>query len=157
VWFHHAIYAPGQYTGVNAAVVDSGGETRAIDRGDLRRTEQQDCNLGGLALNRAVSGSGAIPLTAAQRCASTVRQGNAEATRFMPLARIHHHRSQICSRELAMDLFARGYHRPKLFRPDALPNDPRRFGNLRVEEDPGDRLGRNRASAGHGRALRKVA
>jgi N-acetylated-alpha-linked acidic dipeptidase len=50
-WFHHAIYAPGQYTGYAAVVVP--GVSEAIDRGDLRRTEQQIAVLEA-ALNRAV-------------------------------------------------------------------------------------------------------
>src|SRR6202158_4522146 len=51
LWFHHAIYAPGQYTGYAAVVIP--GVNEAIDRGDLRRTEQQIAALG-VALNRAV-------------------------------------------------------------------------------------------------------
>ncbi|MGB8979417.1 MAG: M28 family metallopeptidase, partial [Terriglobales bacterium] len=49
-WFHHAIYAPGQYTGYAAVVVP--GVSEAIDRGDLQRTQQQ---IGALvaALNRS--------------------------------------------------------------------------------------------------------
>jgi len=50
-WFHHAIYAPGQYTGYAAIVIP--GVNEAIDRGDLRRTEQQIAALAA-ALNRAV-------------------------------------------------------------------------------------------------------
>ena len=50
-WFHHAIYAPGQYTGYAAVVIP--GVNEAIDRGDLRRTEQQIAILAA-ALNRAV-------------------------------------------------------------------------------------------------------
>ena len=50
-WFHHAIYAPGQYTGYAAVVIP--GVNEAIDRGDLRRTEQQVAALAA-ALNRAV-------------------------------------------------------------------------------------------------------
>ena len=50
-WYHHAIYAPGQYTGYAAVVIP--GVTEAIDRGDLRRTEQQIAALAA-ALNRAV-------------------------------------------------------------------------------------------------------
>ena len=50
-WFHHAIYAPGQYTGYAAVVIP--GVNAAIDRGDLRRTEQQIAALAA-ALNRAV-------------------------------------------------------------------------------------------------------
>jgi N-acetylated-alpha-linked acidic dipeptidase len=49
-WFHHSIYAPGQYTGYAAVVVP--GVSEAIDRGDLQRTQQQ---IGALvaALNRS--------------------------------------------------------------------------------------------------------
>lgn len=50
-WFHHAIYAPGQYTGYAAVVIP--GVNEAIDRGDLRRTEQQIAALAA-ALSRAV-------------------------------------------------------------------------------------------------------
>ena len=50
-WFHHAIYAPGQYTGYAAVVIP--GVNEAIDRGDLHRTEQQIAALAA-ALNRAV-------------------------------------------------------------------------------------------------------
>ncbi len=50
-WFHHAIYAPGQYTGYAAVVIP--GVNEAIDRGDVRRTEQQIAALAA-ALNRAV-------------------------------------------------------------------------------------------------------
>jgi N-acetylated-alpha-linked acidic dipeptidase len=50
-WFHHAIYAPGQYTGYAAVVIP--GVNEAIDRSDLRRTEQQIAALAA-ALNRAV-------------------------------------------------------------------------------------------------------
>jgi N-acetylated-alpha-linked acidic dipeptidase len=50
-WFHHAIYAPGQYTGYAAVVIP--GVNEAIDRNDLRRTEQQIAALAA-ALNRAV-------------------------------------------------------------------------------------------------------
>ncbi len=50
-WFHHAIYAPGQYTGYAAVVIP--GVNEAIDRGDLKRTEQQIAALTA-ALNRAV-------------------------------------------------------------------------------------------------------
>ncbi|MGO8985243.1 MAG: M28 family metallopeptidase [Terriglobales bacterium] len=50
-WFHHAIYAPGQYTGYAAVVVP--GVNEAIDQGDLRRTERQIAVLAA-ALNRAV-------------------------------------------------------------------------------------------------------
>jgi N-acetylated-alpha-linked acidic dipeptidase len=48
-WFHHAIYAPGQYTGYAAVVIP--GVNEAIERGDLRRTEQQIAALAA-ALNR---------------------------------------------------------------------------------------------------------
>jgi N-acetylated-alpha-linked acidic dipeptidase len=51
-WFHHAIYAPGQYTGYAALVIP--GVNEAIDRGDLQRTEQQIAALAA-ALNRAVA------------------------------------------------------------------------------------------------------
>jgi N-acetylated-alpha-linked acidic dipeptidase len=51
-WFHHAIYAPGQYTGYAAVVIP--GVNEAIDRNDLRRTEQQIAVLAD-ALNRAVA------------------------------------------------------------------------------------------------------
>jgi len=50
-WFHHAVYAPGQYTGYAAVVIP--GVSEAIDRGDLRGTEQQIAALAA-ALNRAV-------------------------------------------------------------------------------------------------------
>ncbi len=49
-WYHHAIYAPGQYTGYAAVVIP--GVNEAIDRGDLRRTEQQIAALAA-ALNRS--------------------------------------------------------------------------------------------------------
>ena len=49
-WFHHAIYAPGQYTGYAAVVIP--GVNEAIDLGDLHRTEQQIATLA-FALNRA--------------------------------------------------------------------------------------------------------
>jgi N-acetylated-alpha-linked acidic dipeptidase len=51
-WFHHAIYAPGQYTGYAAVVIP--GVNEAIDRGDSIRTGQQIAALAA-ALNRAVS------------------------------------------------------------------------------------------------------
>lgn len=51
-WFKHAIYAPGQYTGYAAVVIP--GVNEAIDRGDLRATEQQIAALAA-ALNRASS------------------------------------------------------------------------------------------------------
>jgi N-acetylated-alpha-linked acidic dipeptidase len=50
-WYHHAIYAPGQYTGYAAVVIP--GVNEAIDRGDLRRTEQQIAVLAA-ALHRAI-------------------------------------------------------------------------------------------------------
>ncbi len=50
-WFHHAIYAPGQYTGYAAVVIP--GVNEAIDRGDLQRTQQQIAALA-VALNRCV-------------------------------------------------------------------------------------------------------
>lgn len=50
-WYHHAIYAPGQYTGYAAVVIP--GVSEAIDRGDLRRTEEQIAVLAA-ALNRAL-------------------------------------------------------------------------------------------------------
>jgi N-acetylated-alpha-linked acidic dipeptidase len=49
-WFHHSIYAPGQYTGYAAVVIP--GVTEAIDRVDLDRTEKQIAALAA-ALNRA--------------------------------------------------------------------------------------------------------
>ena len=49
-WYHHAIYAPGQYTGYAAVVIP--GVNEAIDQGDLRRTEQQIAVLAA-ALHRA--------------------------------------------------------------------------------------------------------
>ena len=49
-WFHHAIYAPGQYTGYAAVVIP--GVNEAIDKRDIRRTEQQIAVLAA-ALNRA--------------------------------------------------------------------------------------------------------
>jgi len=49
-WFHHSIYAPGQYTGYAAVVIP--GVTEAIDRADLGRTEKQIAALAA-ALNRA--------------------------------------------------------------------------------------------------------
>jgi N-acetylated-alpha-linked acidic dipeptidase len=48
-WYRHAIYAPGQYTGYAAVVIP--GVNEAIDRGDIRRTEQQIAALAA-ALNR---------------------------------------------------------------------------------------------------------
>ena len=50
-WYHHAIFAPGQYTGYAAVVIP--GVNEAIDRGDLARTEQQIAALAA-ALNRCV-------------------------------------------------------------------------------------------------------
>ena len=50
-WFHHAIYAPGQYTGYAAVVIPEVNE--AIDRGDVQRTQQQIAALTE-ALNRCV-------------------------------------------------------------------------------------------------------
>jgi N-acetylated-alpha-linked acidic dipeptidase len=49
-WYHHAIYAPGQYTGYAAVVIP--GVNEAIDGGDVRRTEQQIAALAA-ALHRA--------------------------------------------------------------------------------------------------------
>jgi N-acetylated-alpha-linked acidic dipeptidase len=49
-WYHHAIYAPGQYTGYAAVVIP--GVSEAIGRDDIRRTEQQIAALAA-ALNRA--------------------------------------------------------------------------------------------------------
>jgi N-acetylated-alpha-linked acidic dipeptidase len=49
-WFHHAIYAPGQYTGYAAVVIP--GVNEAIDKHDLERTGQQIAVLAA-ALNRA--------------------------------------------------------------------------------------------------------
>jgi len=39
VWYHHSIFAPGQYTGYAAVVIP--GVNEAIDRGDVARVEQQ--------------------------------------------------------------------------------------------------------------------
>ncbi|HXP45697.1 MAG TPA: transferrin receptor-like dimerization domain-containing protein, partial [Terriglobales bacterium] len=39
LWFRHAIYAPGRYTGYAADVIP--GVNEAIDAGDLQATEQQ--------------------------------------------------------------------------------------------------------------------
>jgi N-acetylated-alpha-linked acidic dipeptidase len=50
-WYHHAIYAPGQYTGYAAVVIP--GVNEAIDRGDRQRTEQQITAIAA-ALNRGV-------------------------------------------------------------------------------------------------------
>src|SRR5438093_10011830 len=49
-WYHHAIYAPGQYTGYAAVVVP--GVNEAIDRHDVDRTREQISALAA-ALNRA--------------------------------------------------------------------------------------------------------
>jgi N-acetylated-alpha-linked acidic dipeptidase len=49
-WFHHAIYAPGQYTGYAAVVIP--GVKEAIDRHDVDRTQEQISALAA-ALNRA--------------------------------------------------------------------------------------------------------
>jgi N-acetylated-alpha-linked acidic dipeptidase len=49
-WYHHSIYAPGQYTGYAAVVIP--GVNEAIDQGDLQRTEEQIAALAA-ALNRA--------------------------------------------------------------------------------------------------------
>jgi N-acetylated-alpha-linked acidic dipeptidase len=49
-WYHHSIYAPGQYTGYAAVVIP--GVNEAIDAGDARRTEQQIAALAA-ALHRA--------------------------------------------------------------------------------------------------------
>ena len=49
-WFHHAIYAPGQYTGYAAVVIP--GVNEAIDKHDLERTREQISALAA-ALNRA--------------------------------------------------------------------------------------------------------
>jgi N-acetylated-alpha-linked acidic dipeptidase len=51
-WYHHAIYAPGQYTGYAAVVIP--GVNEAIDRGDLNRTTQQIAVLAA-ALSRAAA------------------------------------------------------------------------------------------------------
>ena len=49
-WYHHAIYAPGQYTGYAAVVIP--GVNEAIDRGDTQRAQQQLAALAA-ALNRS--------------------------------------------------------------------------------------------------------
>jgi N-acetylated-alpha-linked acidic dipeptidase len=49
-WYHHAIYAPGQYTGYAAVVIP--GVNEAIDLGDLQRTQQQIAALAAV-LNRS--------------------------------------------------------------------------------------------------------
>ena len=51
-WYHHAIYAPGEYTGYAAVVIP--GVNEAIDKGDAERTAQQVGALAG-ALNRAAN------------------------------------------------------------------------------------------------------
>lgn len=51
-WYHHAIYAPGEYTGYAAVVIP--GVNEAIDRGDRARAEQQIAALAA-ALNRCVA------------------------------------------------------------------------------------------------------
>jgi N-acetylated-alpha-linked acidic dipeptidase len=51
-WFHHAIYAPGQYTGYAAVVIP--GVNEAIDASDLARTQQQVAALAA-ALNRSAT------------------------------------------------------------------------------------------------------
>ena len=51
-WYHHAIYAPGQYTGYAAVVIP--GVNEAIDANDLSRTEQQITALSA-ALHRAAA------------------------------------------------------------------------------------------------------
>jgi N-acetylated-alpha-linked acidic dipeptidase len=49
-WYHHAIYAPGLYTGYAAVVIP--GVNEAIDKRDVQRTQQQIAALAD-ALNRA--------------------------------------------------------------------------------------------------------
>jgi len=49
-WFHHAIYAPGQYTGYAAVVIP--GVNEAIDKHDVDRTREQISALAA-ALSRA--------------------------------------------------------------------------------------------------------
>ena len=49
-WYHHAIYAPGQYTGYAAVVIP--GVNEAIDAGDTERARQQIAALA-TALERA--------------------------------------------------------------------------------------------------------
>jgi N-acetylated-alpha-linked acidic dipeptidase len=51
-WYHHAIYAPGQYTGYAAVVIP--GVSEAIAARDLPRTEKQIKALAA-ALNRAAA------------------------------------------------------------------------------------------------------
>ncbi|HTR23788.1 MAG TPA: M28 family metallopeptidase [Terriglobales bacterium] len=48
-WYHHAVYAPGQYTGYAAVVIP--GVNEAIDHGDAQRAQQQIAALAA-ALNR---------------------------------------------------------------------------------------------------------
>jgi N-acetylated-alpha-linked acidic dipeptidase len=38
-WFHHAIYAPGEYTGYAAVVIP--GVNEALDKGDAERARRQ--------------------------------------------------------------------------------------------------------------------
>ena len=49
-WYHHAIYAPGEYTGYAAVVIP--GVNEAIDKRDADRTRQQIAELTA-ALDRA--------------------------------------------------------------------------------------------------------
>ncbi len=49
-WFHHAIYAPGEYTGYAAVVIP--GVNEALDKGDSARARQQLAALAA-ALERA--------------------------------------------------------------------------------------------------------
>jgi N-acetylated-alpha-linked acidic dipeptidase len=49
-WYHHAIYAPGEYTGYAAVVIP--GVNEAIDKRDAERTRSQ-LNTLTAALNRA--------------------------------------------------------------------------------------------------------
>jgi N-acetylated-alpha-linked acidic dipeptidase len=49
-WYHHAIYAPGEYTGYAAVVIP--GVNEALDKGDKERAQQQLAVLAG-ALERA--------------------------------------------------------------------------------------------------------
>jgi N-acetylated-alpha-linked acidic dipeptidase len=51
-WYHHAIYAPGQYTGYAAVVIP--GVNEAMDKGDAQRTGQQIAALAA-ALHRAAT------------------------------------------------------------------------------------------------------
>ncbi len=57
-WYHHAIYAPGQYTGYTAVVIP--GVNEAIDQHDLERTRQQIAALAA-ALNRAAKVLESVP------------------------------------------------------------------------------------------------